>query len=106
MIEAVEILELLNENGFSDIYEKLKVAFLNHCDKMIELDANCQNEECGYIIEYPTVNTAYSSQAYVLTGDEKYKEAAYVFEKRIAPFYSFQPDYHLNSISVHHWERY
>jgi hypothetical protein len=106
MIEAVEILELLKENAFSDLYDKLKSDFLNHCDKMIELDANCQNEECGYVVEFPTVNTAYASQAFILTGNEKYKKAASIFEKRIAPFYSFQPDCHLNSISVRHWERY
>lgn len=106
MIEAVTILEQLKLNQQENLYEALKREFLYHCDTMIELDSFCQNNECGYISEYPTVLTSYMSQAYILTGDEKYKSAAAIYEPRIHSFYSFQPDYHLNSITVRHWERY
>lgn len=106
MAEPCDIITLLEKENMTDFAGKIREGLLISADKFVEAGANALASECTYVQENPNNRCVYTAQAYYLTGDKKYLDAA-TFQKNISEaFYGCQPDFHLNAIAVRHWDRF
>lgn len=105
-IEAVRILEALKKENLDEFYSKLYSYFIKHADSIIERSGISESKEVTWVNEIPNDMCCYLSQAYILTGEDKYLKEAEINFKRTQIFYAFQPDFHQNCVTVRYWDNY
>lgn len=105
-IEAVEILTALRNEGLHDLYNRVKKEFLEHADAIMQRDGALYYDETSWSNEPPNDMCCYLSQAYIITGEEKYRNKAKEYIPMSMARFGCQPDYHMNSISLRYWDRY
>jgi len=105
-IEAVRILECLKKEGLDELYSKLYSYFIKHADSIITRSGISESKEVTWVNELPNDMCCYLSQAYIVTGDKKYLKEAEINYKRSRAFYAYQPDFHLNCVTVRYWDNY
>ena len=105
-IEAVRTLEALKKEGLSELYSALFDAFIAHAEAMIERSGICKSEEVVWVNELANNVCCYLSQAYILTGDERYLNESKIHREKSAVFYAQQPDFHQNCVAVRYWDSY
>ncbi|MBR2340039.1 MAG: hypothetical protein IKA74_04310 [Clostridia bacterium] len=105
-IEAVKICRALEKEGMTDLKDNLTSTFLIYADRIAESFWTAEGEsEICYVSELPNDRLAYLSQAFALTGNKKYADAAESYLRKTEAFFGDQPDYHLNCINVRYWDR-
>ena len=105
--EVSDICEILEKEKLFSLKEKLTDLFLKYAENLVS-KARSWNflGECAYCSELPNSECAYTSQAYIMTKDKRYLEAASETLKMTMAFFARQPDFHLNCVNVRYWDRY
>jgi len=105
-IEAVRILEALKKENSDELYSKLYSYFIKHANSIIERSGISESKEVTWVNEIVNDMCCYLSQAYILTGEEKYLKEAEINYKRSKTFFAYQPDFHQNCVTVRYWDNY
>jgi len=105
-IEALRILEALKKENLTELYSMLYSCFVRHADSIIERSGISESKEVTWVNEIANDMCCYLSQTYILTGNEKYLKEAEINYKRSRAFYAYQPDFHLNCVTVRYWDNY
>lgn len=101
----VKIMKLVEKNA-PDSVEELKCLFIKHGDTLLELGNDIPSHEVKYeqSIIAPAAHILLS--CYMITEDDKYLEGAKTFIEYLDSMNGRQPDYHMNDISIRHWDGY
>lgn len=101
-----ESVNLLRREGMEKEAEELLSCYRGHGDIIAEKGTNYPAHEVNYeqSIVAPAAN--YMCELFLLTGEEKYREAAKKQLEVLALFQGFQPDYHQNEVAIRHWDGY
>lgn len=91
------------DNESAEIAQKLLV---NHADTIVSHGLLSNSQEIAYVMEQPVCSAYYLSQAWMITGDSKYLDPMEKELKSAESFWIQAPDYHMNYISVRHWDGY
>ncbi len=105
-IEAYDIIRALGKECLDAEAQKLTSLFIGHADRIVGTGINTKMSECSVCNEHPDGKINYLSQAYMLTGDRRYLDAAQERLPEAAAFFGDQPDYRLNGIPVRYWDNY
>ncbi len=105
-IEAVNLADCLEKEGFSELRQEFIKQFLIHADSILDPNRQTSSHEVVYAQEAPNCMCTYLCQAYIITGDKKYLDCAHKYETMSQPFYAKQPDFHLNCGTIRYWDRY
>lgn len=105
-VPLYEILTLLKEAGLSEEEESLMKCFREHCGAIMANGLNYPAHEVNYeqSIVAPAANLLL--EMYLVTGEEKYKEAGKKQLDILELFNGRQPDYHRNETAIRHWDGY
>ncbi len=101
MLESVRLLE---QNGLKTESDLLRALYLNHADVIMGNKLAYPAHEVDYEQSIVAPAASYTLQAYLLSGQEKYLQAAKEHIRVLELFNGNQPDYHLNKISIRHWD--
>ncbi len=104
-VEAYKICEALKKEGLLSLYKQLFGQFITYVDGVYSEQVRHVNET-SYVSEVPNQNLSYFSQAFLMSGDEKYLKAAEESLVKTKAFFAKQPDFHLNCVNVRYWDRY
>lgn len=100
-------LRALEEAGLTAEREDLAADFRRHADRIIENGLLYPTDhEANFEQLLPAAATLISLESYMVTGEEKYLEAARLSLRCLEGFNGFQPDYHLHDIAIRHWDGY
>ena len=105
-IEAADILECLEKENLMELHTRLKNEFLRHADEILQRAGVLAYDETSWSNEPPNDTCCYLSQAYIITGEEKYREQAAMYVPMSNARFGTQPDFHMNCISLRYWDRY
>lgn len=106
-MEVSEICEYLRKENMLELENKLSRLFLKYADSLVSSFKTAESRgETSYVNEIPNERCAYLSQAYKMTGDERYLRRAKEYFEMSRAFFSEQPDFHLNCVTVRYWDRY
>lgn len=104
-IEAVDLIANLEKEKLFELKRSVYDSFIAHADSILERGLISNSEEINCLVnEIPNSKACYLAQAFILSGEEKYKAAIQEHIRMAEGLFSFQPDFHLNGISVRHWE--
>ena len=106
LAEPLDLIELLEKENQKELSDKLRKFLLETADNYVNSSFGLTGIECAYVQEHPNNKCVYASQAYLLSGDEKYLLEAKKQKNISEAFYACQPDYHMNGISVRYWDRF
>jgi len=101
MLESVRLLE---QNSLKTESDLLRSLYLNHADVIMGNKLAYPAHEVDYEQSIVAPAASYTLQAYLLSGQEKYLQAAKEHIRVLELFNGNQPDYHLNKISIRHWD--
>ena len=101
MLESVHLLE---QNSLKTESDLLRSLYLNHADVIMVNKLAYPAHEVDYEQSIVAPAASYTLQAYLLSGQEKYLQAAKEHIRVLELFNGNQPDYHLNKISIRHWD--
>lgn len=107
-LEVYKICGLLEENKLFDLRERLLELFLkfvNFIDPII-VDEGDFVSEISYGSGIPNGRLSFFSQAYLLTGEQKYLDKADDYFVKTKAYFGLQPNFHMNAINVSHWDRF
>lgn len=99
-------LQSLKAAGMMEEYESLKADFIKIGDTYIKNGINYPRHEVNYEQSIVAPALMVLTQLYLETGMEKYLEEAKRQLPVLEAFGGFQPSYHLNEISIRHWDGY
>ncbi|MFA5206096.1 MAG: hypothetical protein WC708_16995 [Lentisphaeria bacterium] len=105
-VEAYDIIKHLKKEGLLDLADLLKEDLIKNAENIIKCGISSATFECSYVNEWPNERLVYLSQAYLLTKDKRFLDATTVHKKSAESFYTHQPDFHMNSIALRHWDRF
>lgn len=97
---------LLKENGFEKEAESLKEDFKLVADAYVKNGYHYPKSEVNYEQSIVAPSIIHLLRIYKLTGDQKYLDGAKEQLPLLEAFGGFQPSYHLNDISIRHWDGY
>ena len=85
-------------------HAELLALFQKHADRLASAGLNMQPNDANY--QQASVASACSVllETYLATHDSKYLDAAQPFLTALFAFNGQQPDYHLNDLSIRHWD--
>ena len=108
-IEAVRIYRALEEEKMTELARSFLEQFLNYAEKLggkSGISSPAGFLECSWCSEIPCGILCYNSQAYILSGDTKYLDRAEKFDAMLKAFFAYQPDFHMNCITVRYWDNF
>ena len=105
-IQMEEIVSCLEKAEMHREAENLMKHFRRHCDFLLSTGTDYNTSEVNYeqSIVAPSTNTLF--QFYFLTGEDAYLQGAREQLHVLEQFNGLQPDYHLNEVSIRHWDGY
>lgn len=107
-MEGYSICTALKKEGLTELHDELHKLFIMHVEKfggeVVEHEGHVN--ETSYVSEVPNVKLSVLSQAFLLTGDEKYLKVAKEYFEKTKAFFANQPDFHLNCVNVRYWDRF
>lgn len=103
-METYRILQALKTAGMKDLYQRLYAAFLSHAEDILRRAGESVSDEVSWANGMVSAMVQYLSQAYLLSGEEKYLSCAKRLFRYAKVFFSDQPDFHLNGIAVRYWD--
>lgn len=103
-MRLAELYWLLEAEHMCDLQNKLKECIYSHADRILANANSFFSSEvtCTQFMFCGKVNVL--SQAYMISGDNKYLEFIPEYIKRAKAFYAHQPDYHINLLAVRYWD--
>ncbi len=101
-----EIITALKARGLTELADQLMTAYMEYVERIYSCHFNSVVTETFFTSENPSVMSDYLCQGYMLTGDKKYLSEALIYLHSLESFYAYQPNYHLNSVCVRHWDRF
>ncbi len=105
LIHIPRFCEYLEKENLSELKERLVACFMEYIDSQINNNGEIYSEEVCVLSHEPYNNKCvYFSHAYQLKRDEKFLAYANTYKQRSEAYYSYQPDYHMNMISVRYWD--
>lgn len=105
-IEAYELKTLLDEAGFAAESEAFTQAFLKHADQIAKTGTHYPASEVKYEQSIVAPAVSYLLQAYQITEESKYLDAAKEQLALLELFNGRQADYHLFENAIRHWDGY
>ncbi len=105
-ISACELIHLLEEAGLGREAEDMKDLFLRHAERIKETGLHFPKSEVNYEQSIAAPAVSVLLQAYVITGEDGFMQAAEEMMKVLELFADNQPDYHLFENAVRHWDGY
>ncbi len=106
-VEPYETAIILREAGMNEYADKLENYELRHVERILKNVYESEGyTETGYEHETPNSRGIFLFNVYQKTKNEKYLPLAYDNIDSSRSFFSFQPDFHFNCISVRHWDCY
>ena len=106
-VEPNETAVILRKYGMNEYADALDAYGKDHVDVLLRNMYEASGyTETGYEHETPNGRGFALFNHYAISGDEKYLPLAYDNVDSAGSFYSFQPDFHFNCISVRHWDCY
>jgi hypothetical protein len=105
-LPMLESIRLLEQHGFIAQSREILSLYLTHVDTIIANGTDYPAHEVSYEQSIVAPAASYILQAYLLTGHEPYLQAAKEHIAILELFQGNQPDYHLNRISIRHWDGY
>ncbi|GHT11125.1 hypothetical protein FACS1894170_04290 [Planctomycetales bacterium] len=99
-------LTLLRDNQLNEEAESLLADFKKAGDSFLKIGVNYPGHEVHYehSIVVPGVGTLI--ELYMITGEKRYLDGAYLQLPLLEAFSGLQPSYHLNDIPIRHWDGY
>ena len=105
-IEAYELKTLLDAAGLTTQSEAFTQAFLKYADQLVKTGVNYPTSEVKYEQSIVAPAVSYLLQAYQITEESKYLEAAKAQLVLLELFNGGQADYHLFENAIRHWDGY
>lgn len=105
-LPVLGVSEALEKEGMNAEYEEIKKNFVQHAESLMQTGLHYPTSEVNYEQSIVAPAADILLQVHILTGEQKYLEAA---KKQIGVldlFNGIQPDYHLYEVSVRHWDGY
>ncbi len=99
-------LTALKDAGLNEQYETLRADFMKMGDTYIEYGLNYPSSEVNYEQSIVAPAIVSLTALYLSTGMEKYLNEAKRQMPVLEAFSGFQPSYHLNEVSIRHWDGY
>lgn len=105
-IPLERLMEALREEGLHTEYRELLCCFQKHCEVIMENDTAYPAHEVNYeqSIVAPAANILL--EMYLLTGEEKYREAGKRQLDMLELFQARQPHYLQHEVAIRHWDGY
>lgn len=105
-IEAYELKTLLDAAGLTTQSEAFTQAFLKYADQLVKTGVNYPTSEVKYEQSIVAPAVSYLLQAYQITEESKYLDAAKEQLALLELFNGRQADYHLFENAIRHWDGY
>lgn len=105
-LPAKLLYDALCEAGKKEEAQELLRLFISHAEKIMETGIHYPRSEVNYEQSIVAPAADVLLQVYLITGEEKYLEAAKVQIEVLDLFNGMQPDYHLYENAVRHWDGY
>ncbi len=105
-IQAAELTDLLEMNGYESEAKELRRLFLLHADYIKSVGLDFPKSEVNYEQSITAPAVSISLQAYQLTKNRDYLKTAEIFMDVLKLFNGHQPDYHLFENAIRHWDGY
>lgn len=99
-------LQVLKEAGLTEEYDKLKEDYIKVGEVFVKNSLNYPKSEVNYEQSIVAPALIFLSQLYLETGVEKYLDEVKKQLPVLEAFSFFQPSFHLNDISIRHWDGY
>lgn len=105
-LPAKLLYDALCEAGKQEEAQELLGLYISHAEKMIETGIYYPRHEVNYEQSIVAPAADVLLQVYLITGEEKYLEAAKIQIEVLDLFNGMQPDYHLYETAIRHWDGY
>lgn len=105
-------------NGLAPVSDQQNLRFLypqsndllalyrKHADSIVKNGINYPPDEVNYEQSIVAPAASYTTQLYLLTGEDRYLEAASKHIRIFSLFNGELPDYRVNRIAIRHWDGY
>lgn len=103
MLESVKVFK---QAGRIEEADKLIAMYCNHVETLIGIGRNYPRSEVAYEQAIVAPAVIYMAEMGLITGEDRYKQAALSQLKDLDLFEGFQPDFHLNETAIRHWDDY
>lgn len=102
--EYYAILTALKKEGETALYDALREKFIAHADAILDNGRVDFSEEVNCGNGFSAMKVTLLSQAYELTGDEKYLSPVQALLESGNAFRAFPPDFHVYANPVRYWD--
>lgn len=96
----------LEKEGMADEREELTKCFVGHAETLVETGLHYPVSEVNYEQSIVAPAADILLQVHILTGEQRYLDAAKEQIAVLELFNGIQPDYHLYETAVRHWDGY
>lgn len=103
MYESIQVFKAV---GRKEQAEELLEYYKKQGEFMISCGKNYPAHEVNYEQSIVAPAAIYMCELYLLTKEEKYRQAAKEQLEVLDLFQGFQPDYHMNEVAIRHWDGY
>ena len=97
---------LLKYNGYETLADTLRDDFVKVANAYLKNGYNYPQSEVNYEQSIVAPSIIHLLQVYLMSKDKKYLDGAKTQLPLLEAFGGFQPTYHLNDISIRHWDGY
>lgn len=98
--------EAIKKEGMADEREELTKCFAGHAETLVETGLHYPVSEVNYEQSIVAPAADILLQVHILTGEQRYLDAAKEQIAVLELFNGIQPDYHLYETAVRHWDGY
>lgn len=105
-IPMTELCALLEKVSLTEMEDELRGLFIAHAKRIAAVGLNYPLHEVAYEQSIVAPGVDYLLMGYQLSGDESLLRAAREQLAVLELFDGIQPDYHLNTVAIRHWDGY
>jgi hypothetical protein len=105
-LPIVDALAALDDAKRTEQHDELVRLYRAHADRLVATGTAMPTSEVNYEQSIVAPACAILLETYLVTNDRKYLTAATPFIAALFAFNGEQPDFHLNDVSIRHWDDY
>ncbi len=105
-IPCLDLLNLLKAAGRTTDYDRIFAFSRKQADKYAKNGVLVPEHEVNYEQTIIAPSVAFLCEFYLVSGEQKYLDAANQVMPALTSFNGFQPDFHLHDIAIRHWDGY